>query len=298
VTTALVTGGSGLVGRALVARLRADGVRVLATARSYPSERAVIEAGAEPLHTDAEGLGGWAREIADVDVVYHLGLPRIEPPLRRAGARRRAKQAAAGAAALREAVGDRPVVMGSTGLLYGATEGPAVDDDPADGRLALAQAARRAEIQLEGPGLRVVRLPWVYGPTGLMRDLIVGLRTRRYRVVGPGDNPWSLLAVDDAASALVAAAAAPPGTYTAAEGDPPTQLDVIVAICQVPGHPRPDHAAPALAGIAMGGAMSEALAAPLSIRTGRLGALGWEPAGDWRRDLTRLAEAPLPLPRR
>ena len=86
-TTALVTGGSGLVGRALVARLRADGVRVLATARSYPSERAVIEAGAEPLHTDAEGLGSWAREIADVEIVYHLGLPRIDAA---AASRRRA----------------------------------------------------------------------------------------------------------------------------------------------------------------------------------------------------------------
>lgn len=44
--------------------------------------------------------------------------------------------------------------------------------------------------------------------------------------------------------------------------------------------------------------MSQALAAPLSIRTGRLAALGWEPAGDWRRDLMRLAEAPLPMPGR
>ena len=296
--TALVTGGSGLVGRALVARLRADGVRVLATARSHASERAVVEAGAEPLHTGVEGLTSWAREIADAEIVYHLGLPRVEPPLRRSGARRRARLAATGAAALRAAVGDRPVVVASTGLLYEGTGAPAVDDDPADSGLALAQAARRAETELAGPALRVVRLPWVYGPTGLMRDLIVGIRTRRYRVVGPGENAWSLLAVDDAASALVAAAAAPPGTYTAAEGEPPTQLDVVAAICLIPGHPRPDHAAPGLAGIAIGGAMSEALAAPLSIRTGRLGTLGWEPAGDWRRDLTRLAEGPLPLPRR
>ena len=181
----------------------------------------MTEAGAEPLHTDAEGLGSWAREIADVEIVYHLGLPRIEPPLRRAGARRRARLAATGAAALRAAVGDRPVVMASTGLLYGAAGAPAVDDDPAHGRLALAQAARRAEAELEGPGLRVVRLPWVYGPTGLMRDLIVGLRTRRYRVVGPGDNPWSLLAVDDAASALVAAAGGSPGDLHGGRGGAP-----------------------------------------------------------------------------
>ncbi|HSJ74471.1 MAG TPA: NAD-dependent epimerase/dehydratase family protein, partial [Miltoncostaeaceae bacterium] len=73
---ALVTGGSGLVGRALIARLRAGGTRVLATARSLPAERAVIEAGAEPLHTDLASVGGWEREAAEAEVVFHQGLPR------------------------------------------------------------------------------------------------------------------------------------------------------------------------------------------------------------------------------
>ena len=218
------------MGRALVARLRADGVRVLATARSYPSERAVIEAGAEPLHTGVEGLGSWTREIADVEVVYHLGLPRIEPPLRRVGARRRARLAATGAAALRAAVGERPVVMASTGLLYAATGAPAVDDDPADGRLALAQAARRRRDRAAGPGPAGGAPALGVRPNGADArpdrwPSHPPLPRRRARATTRGRS----CRFNDAASALIAAAAAPSGTYTAAEGEAPTQLDVIVA---------------------------------------------------------------------
>jgi nucleoside-diphosphate-sugar epimerase len=293
---ALVTGGSGLVGRALIGRLRGSGVRVLATARSLSAERAVAEAGAEALHTDLGNLGRWAAEAAEADVVFHLGLPRLTTPLRPAGARRRARAAGSEAATLAGIAGDRPVVLASSGLLYGDRAEPAVDDDPAPGGPALARVAAAAERALAGPGLRAVRLPWVYGPGGLMRDLIVGLRVRRRRVVGRGDNRWALLGAEDAAAALIAAAGAPPGVYTAAEPVVPTQLEVVLALCSVPGLRRPDHAPHWLAALGMGGAMAEALATSLSIRTGRLADHGWAPAGDWRRDLVSLAEGPLPLP--
>jgi nucleoside-diphosphate-sugar epimerase len=140
-----------------------------------------------------------------------------------------------------------------------------------------------------------VRLPWVYGSAGLLRDLIVGLRIRRYRIVGMGENRWALISAADAAEALVAAAEAPPGAYTAAEGPAPTQLEVVDALCAVPGHPRPDRIPPRFAAMSMGGAMAEALATSLDIATGRL-AERWAPAGDWRRDLVTLARSPLPLP--
>ena len=292
---ALVTGGSGLVGRALIVRLRGSGVRVLATARSLSAERAVTEAGAEPLHTDLANLGEWAGEAAEADVLFHLGLPRLTTPLRPVGARRRARAAGSDAASLASIAGDRPVVLASSGLRYGDRAEPAVDDDPAPGGPVLARVAAAAEQGLAGPALRAVRLPWVYGPGGLMRELIVGLRVRRRRVVGRGDNRWALIGAEDAAAALVAAAGAPPGVYTAADPVVPTQLEVIQTLCTVPDLRRPDHAPLRLAALGMGGAMVEALATSLSIRTGRLADHGWAPAGDWRRDLVTLAERPLPL---
>jgi uncharacterized protein YbjT (DUF2867 family) len=75
VRTVLVTGASGLVGRAVVARLRADGVRVLATARTLEAERVVRRLGAEPLHTDLANLGSWRREAEGADAIVHVGLP-------------------------------------------------------------------------------------------------------------------------------------------------------------------------------------------------------------------------------
>ncbi len=295
---ALVTGGSGLVGRALIARLRDAGVRVVATARSLPAERAVVEAGAEPLHTDLATIGRWEREAAEADAIFHLGLPRLDPPLRPSGARRRARTAGAEAGALAAIAGGRPVVVASSGLVYGDRPGePAADDDPPATRPpAVAAAALAAERALAGQGLRAVRLPWVYGTSGLLRDLIVGLRIRRYRIVGVGENRWTLLGADDAAAALVAAAAAPPGAYTAAEEPAPTQLEVVNALCALPGLRRPDRVPPRFAALSMGGAMAEALGTSLHIRTGRLAELGWAPSGDWRQDVLTLARSPLPLP--
>jgi nucleoside-diphosphate-sugar epimerase len=280
------------VGRALVARLVADGVRVLATARTRDAARAATEAGAEPLYTDAANLREWRREAEDAEAVFHLGLPRLDPPLRRLAARRRARPAAAGAAALADVAGDRPVVMLSSAFAYGDRQEPAVDDDPTDAPAAVAAAALAAEAALAPAGPRIVRVPWVHGPGGIARDLVAGLRIRRHRIVGAGDNRWTMLGDEDAAAALIAALGAPPGVYSAAEADIPTQLDVVRAICAVPGHRMPDRVPPRLAGLAMGGAMSEALGMSLAVRTGRLADHGWAPRQAWRDTFTRLAETP------
>ncbi len=281
-----------------MARLRAAGVRVLGTARTMSARQALVDLGAEPLYTDLANLGEWEREAADAEAVFHLGLPRLDPPLRRGAARRRARPAAAGAAALAALAGGRPVVMLSTALAYGERDSPAVDEDPPASPPALAAAAMAAEGALAPASPRVVRVPWVYGPGGLARDLIVGLRTRRFRIVGPGGNRWALLSADDAAAALLAALHAPPGTYSAAEAEIPTQSEVVGVVCGVPGHPRPDHLPPGFAAFSMGGAMSEALGLSLAVRTGRLAEHGWAPADDWRAGLVRLAEGALPLPGR
>jgi uncharacterized protein YbjT (DUF2867 family) len=53
----LVTGGSGIVGRALVARLVDDGRRVRALARTQTSAEAIGATGAEPVRGDVLDLG-------------------------------------------------------------------------------------------------------------------------------------------------------------------------------------------------------------------------------------------------
>lgn len=282
---AFVTGGSGTVGRALVERLAHEGTRVLALARSRAAAGGVEAAGAEPVWGDLERPEGWAAEARAADVVFHLGLPRMDPPLRAAGVRLRARRAAAQARALHETVGDRAVVMASSALAWGhRPDGPAGEDDPAR-PTAMSRPALAAERALAGPGLRVVRLPWVYGPSGPLSAMAAGLERGTFRIVGPGDNRWSLISADDAAAALCAAALGPPGIYAAAEAGAPTQREVVAALCARPGVRRPDHLPPGLASVIMGGPLSRALAASTWVGPGRLAALGWRPADDWRRDL-------------
>ncbi len=285
-----------MVGAALVARLVGSGVRVRALARTRAAHQALAEAGAEPVYGDLTEPVGWRRDAAEADELWHLGLPRLNPPLRAAGARRRARDAAAAAGALAEVFAGRRIVLASSGMVYGDRPGRPADETDAPAPLLIARAALAAEEALAGPETRVVRLPWVYGPAGLARDVIVGLRVGRYRVVGPGGNRWALLGVEDAVDALLAAAVGPPAVYNAAEPEAPTQLEVVRALCAVPGHRIPDHVPPAIGRISLGGAMSQALAASLQLRTDRLRALGWAPRGDWRVSLPRLAEGPLPLP--
>ncbi|HTI33530.1 MAG TPA: hypothetical protein VL422_07625, partial [Miltoncostaea sp.] len=179
---------------------------------------------------------------------------------------------------------------------YGDRREPAVDDEPVTAPAAVAAAALATEEVLAPLGARVVRVPWVHGPGGILRDLVAGLRMRRHRLVGAGDNFWSMLGHEDAAAALVAALEAPPGVYSAAEAEIPTQLEVVKAACAVPGHKMPDRVPPGMAALSMGGAMSEALGMSLAVRTGRLADHGWAPRGHWRDTVTRLAETPLRTP--
>ncbi len=291
---ALVAGGSGMVGRVLIAGLVAGGTQVVALARSPRAIEAVRTAGARPIPTDLLGLHTWAAELSGIEVVYHLAQPRLGPPLRRLGVRRRARDAAAGTAALLGAMPRPvPVVVGSSALVYGdRTAAPAAEDAPLAPHGPGVPAAA-AEAAAAGRDARFVRLPWIYGNEGLARDLIVGLRTRRYRIVGPGDNRWGLIGAEDAARALRTAATAPPGPYNAIEAAP-TQREVIDALCAAPGLRRPDHAPPALAGIGLGGALSHALAASVWVSDDRLRSLGWSPRQTWRSELLALTEVDLP----
>jgi dihydroflavonol-4-reductase len=70
-TTALVTGGTGFIGRAIVERLVANGDPVRALARSDASAKALAELGAEPVRGDVLDLDALASAMDGCDLVYH-----------------------------------------------------------------------------------------------------------------------------------------------------------------------------------------------------------------------------------
>ncbi len=69
--TAFVTGGSGFVGKFLIAELVKRGVAVRALARSDKAEATVRAAGAEPVRGDLDDVAAATAGMTGCDVVYH-----------------------------------------------------------------------------------------------------------------------------------------------------------------------------------------------------------------------------------
>lgn len=229
--------------------LLSRGVQVIALARADRGARALADVGAEVVRGDLGELGRWEGAAGRADVVFHVALPRMAPPVRGRHVKRAEREAAAGADLIRQASGGRPVVLASCAIA--AARGP----------LRIAAPARAAEAVLAGPGTRIVRLPWAYGPSGFLCDVSRGLQMRRFRMVGPAGNRIALIGALDAAEALVAGAGAPPGTYAVAESAPPTQQELVHHMCAARNAQRPDHLPPRMAAMSMGSVVVEALTA-------------------------------------
>lgn len=71
-STAFVTGGSGLIGSALVRRLIADGHEVVALARSLPAERVLTGLGARPVRGELLDEAALAGGMAGCDLVFNV----------------------------------------------------------------------------------------------------------------------------------------------------------------------------------------------------------------------------------
>lgn len=224
------------------------------------------------IRGDLSSPAAWRGAAADAEVVFHAGQPRMVPPLRGRHVRRLARHSREAGEAIASAVGPAgTVVMASCGI--GAGGAP----------IGISEPAQHAEGALSGTALRVVRLPWAYGPAGFIRDIARGLQMRRVRIVGPGDNRIALVGARDAAAALVAAADAPPGRYGVAEADAPTQVELIHHLCTGRGATRPDHLPPRMASLSMGGVVVEALMADQHVPG--TPPPGFTHAQEWRRDL-------------
>jgi len=232
-----------------VEALIAGGASVTALARSESGAQRLHAGGARVVLGDIGERMRWERAARDADVVFHLGLPRLTPPVRGRHIRKMEREAAAGAQIISDIADGRDVVMATCAIRSAA------------GPLDIARPGLAAEGVLTGPTVRVVRLPWAYGPSGFICDISRGLQMRRYRIVGAGDNRLALVGARDAAAALIAASTAPAGTYTVAEEATPTQVELVHHMCITRGVPRPDHLPPRMATLSMGSVVVEAVTA-------------------------------------
>jgi len=233
-----ITGGTGLIGAAVVAELIANGHTVLALARSDASAQAAEAAGAEPHRGSLGELETLRAGAARADGVIHLAFAN-DFSSADAVARAVAEESAALAALGDALVGsDRPLVTCSGTPYVPGRASTEYDPVPTEGPVGGRSRSVMAVLDLASRGVRstAVRLPRTVhnhgngGFAGLLTDI-----ARRTGVSGyPGDGAqrWPAVhALDAAVLFRLALEQAPAGTAwhaVADEGDAVRDIAAVI----------------------------------------------------------------------
>lgn len=233
-----ITGGTGLIGSAVVAELLGNGHTVLALARSDASALAAEAAGAEPLRGGLADLDVLRAGVAAADGVIHLAFANdFSSP--EAVAKAVAEEGAALATLGEELIGsDRPLVTCSGTPFVPGRPSTEADPVPTEGPVGGRGRAVTAVLGLAARGVRstAVRLPrTVHNQgTGGFAGLLTAI-ARQTRVSGyPGDGAqrWPAVhALDAAVLFRLALEQAEPGTSwhaVADEGDPVRDIAAVI----------------------------------------------------------------------
>lgn len=245
--TALVTGGSGAIGPALVHRLADDGWSVRVLVRKPPPPRLLPDS-AQVILGDIADVDAIRAGVAGASHVFHLAarLHINSPGSALAGEYRRTN--VDGSRLLAEAAaaaGVDRLVFFSTIAVYGATvPGELLNEDsPASAQSLYAVTKREAEDHVlairRGDGTplaTVLRLAGVYGSRikGNYRQLVQWLRRGVFVPVGTGANRRTLVFDHDVADAAIAAALHPAAAgrvYNVTDGSVHTFREIVSVIC-------------------------------------------------------------------
>lgn len=231
----LVAGGTGALGRQAVPRLLDGGHEVVAVSRSEASDRQLTEVGAKPVRLDvfdAEAAKALAASH-DVEVVANLAtsIPVGNAALRMGAwktnsrLRRDASRALAMAA---NDVGAR-FVQESFAPTYPDRGDAWIDEDvplePYAQTMTVpdAEASARSLTAAGGTGV-VLRFGLFYG-AGASAQLLAMARRGRLMLPGRPTGYVSMIHLDDAGAAVVAALSVPAGTYNVVEDEPATRAE-------------------------------------------------------------------------
>jgi len=258
-STAVVTGGTGFIGSALVRRLSADGTRVvcLVRAESSRADRLAGLAGVEVVRPDAFDADSLRRALSDFqcDAVFHLAAYGVDPS-ERDPVRMIESNAVLSAQVLTAAKSWSPrrfVFAGSNSEYSPAEEGVRVSESHPLWPTTLYGAAKAAahvysatlasHLGIEFVGLRVFG---TYGigeaPQRLIPYVISHLLRGEVPDLTPGQHQRDLCNVDDVADAMVIAAThdglAPGRAYNVCSGVPVRIADVARRVAALMGKPE------------------------------------------------------------
>ena len=291
-----MAGATGVIGRPLVELLRNEGHEVIGTTRT-PDRAAEIEAaGAVPVIVDALDTDALHRAVVEAQpeiVINQLTNLPARLNYRKAketfGAtdelRGRVGPALAGAAA---AAGASRMISQSICFAYASTgkRAHAEEDQLQEGRTAIEILEQAT---LETPGLDgvVLRYGYFYGPGtffGPDGSTWSDVRRRRLPVVGKGTGVLSLIHVEDAAAATVAALDRGSGVYNVCDDEPAPMSEWLPAYAAAIGAKPPRRVPVWLARLAAGNVAAR-LATELEGASNEKAKreLGWQPRyPSWR----------------
>ncbi|HEU5267350.1 MAG TPA: NAD(P)-dependent oxidoreductase [Jatrophihabitans sp.] len=250
-----VAGATGAVGRRLVPQLVAAGHDVVATTRSAAKLGLLQDLGAEAVAVDGLDPAGVGAAVAKAEpdvIVHEMTALAGSADLRHfdrtfATTNRLRTQGTDNLLAAARATGVRRVVAQSfTGWPNERVGGPIkTEEDPLDPNPPVQQRESLAAIRyLEQAVLAasldgvVLRYGTLYGP-GASDEMLDVIRKRRLPIVGEADAIWSMLHIDDAASATVAAVGRGRGLYNIVDDDPAPAGRVITELAQIVGAKPP-----------------------------------------------------------
>jgi nucleoside-diphosphate-sugar epimerase len=294
-----IAGATGAAGRALIPHLLAHGHTVTGTTRSAAKTDQIEALGATPAVMDGLDADAVKRAVAEAqpDVIVHqmtalsgLKLGKIDRLFRETNRLR-----TEGTANLIAAAPDALLIATSfAGWPYARTGGPIkterdpLDPEPPKGIRETHAAIRTLErLTIEAGGI-VLRYGGFYGPgTGMAPDgdQTQMIKQRKFPIVGSGEGIWSLLHVDDLASATLAAIehGRPGEIYNVVDDEPAPVKEWLPHLAKELGAPPP-RKVPALLARVVGGP-----AAVMMMTTSRGASnekakkeLQWAPQHSWR----------------
>jgi nucleoside-diphosphate-sugar epimerase len=298
-----VAGASGVIGRPLVRQLVTAGHEVVGTTSKPASAPALEAAGASPVvcdALDAEAVRAAVENAAPQAVVCQLTrLPREYDPRKvDYGPTNRAR--AEGGHNLVEAAraaGVKRFITQGIAFIYAPEGGMVKDEEAAPWIDAPEPFGAGVEAMLDHerevtqtPGLEgvVLRYGQFYGPgTYYASDGSVAqqVRRRRFPIVGRGEGMFSLIHVDDAASATVASLdRGTPGVYNVVDDEPAPLREWLPVYAAALGARRPFRV-PAFVARLLAGPFATTFATDLRGATNAKAKreLGWEPRySSWR----------------
>lgn len=285
----LFTGATGVLGKASVPVLVADGHDVTGVYRSDPEREWLDGVGARPAKVDLFNPSAVQQAMAGIDTVIHFAtsIPPQSAMSKRSSwvMNDRLRSTATRYlvdAAIRNDV-DR-FIQQSIAFVYADGGDDWLDEsatiEPVWEVLNSALDAEREVRRFRSADRTgvVLRLARLYGPGAASHDYIESVRSRSLPVIGKGANYVSSIHVADAATALAAAITAPDGVYNIGDDTPMRSGESLRALAGALSAPEPRRIPGWLASLALRGAARMLTVSHRVKNEAFKLATGWKPA--------------------